>query len=68
MKEEQNVSHKNNMTTIEELKKTLLDHEKRITKLELKAKASQIMRDPHLQKVLDNLLKGVEEQNARRKY
>lgn len=55
------------MTSIEELKKTLLDHERRITKLELKAKANQIMRDPHLQKVIDNLLKGVDEQNARNK-
>lgn len=53
------------MTTIEELKKTLIDHEKRITKLELKAKATQIMRDPHLQKSIDNLLKRVDEQNAR---
>lgn len=53
------------MTTIEELKKTLIDHEKRITKLELKAKANQIMRDPYLNKAVKVLLKGVEEQNAR---
>lgn len=50
---------------IEQMKRVIEDHERRITKLELKAKASKIMRDPHLTKVIENLLKGVDEQRGR---
>lgn len=42
--------------------KILIDHEKRIAELE---KQLGIKKDPALQKVVDNLIKGVEEQNAR---
>lgn len=50
---------------IEQMKRVIEDHERRITRLEMKSNKDKILKDPHLQRVIDKLVKEVKSQHDR---
>lgn len=55
------------MNIIEQMKRVIEDHERRITRLEMKLNKEKVLNNPHMQKILERALKEVELQRGRKK-